>query len=55
MFDLEIIKRMNDNAVKKWYETERQKINRLKRELAELESRVESYDLKATEEEIHEP
>lgn len=41
MYDLDTIRRMNDQAVKKWYETERQKIARLRKELAELESRVE--------------
>ncbi len=49
MYSLEIIKQMNNAAVKKWYESERQKLNRLRKELVELEARVESCELKDEE------
>ncbi len=41
-------------AVKCWYESDRQKINRLRKELAELETRVEQFDKVAKEDKDYE-
>ena len=50
MHDLVTIKRMNGQAVKKWRESKRQKLNRLRKEVADLEARVEGFDKAADEE-----
>ena len=42
MYDLSTIKRMNTAAVKKWYESEKEKLDSLNAELAKLEEEKRS-------------